>query len=246
MHGGVIADVDGATEVLEAMLCRTIWRTLFHPQVLACVPADASDDERGALRTAITRSCASDVTFIPETLAAAIGAGVEIWSPYAQMLVDFGEGVTDTAIIRSGELVDSATLRIGCSDLRNALIDYADRELAFPLQENRAEDMVRQVCQLAPGFDPANCTNGELKIEAAYQAMQPVMTKISRFITEFFRELPNSVAVEVIDSGVTATGGGALLPLLIDVVRLDSGLTISVPVDPIHAVIRGAAKIISH
>src|SRR5512146_187915 len=118
LRGGVIADIDGATEVLESLLHRTIWRSIFHPQVLACIPTDASTDERDALQTAITRSCASSVTFVPEPLAAAIGAGVEVWNPYAHMLVDFGEGVTDTAIIRGGEVVDSATLRIGCCDLR--------------------------------------------------------------------------------------------------------------------------------
>ena len=62
------------------------------------------------MRTCILGAGASSVIVVPEPLAAAVGSGIDIGCKYAKFLVDFGEGVTDCAIIRNGQIVASLAL----------------------------------------------------------------------------------------------------------------------------------------
>src|SRR5262249_60475877 len=87
----------------------------------ACRPRHAGDGERGASMKATRRAGASAVVVVPEPMAAAIGAGLDVSSPYAQMLVDIGDGVTDIAVIRSGSLITTSAVRTACSDLRHCV-----------------------------------------------------------------------------------------------------------------------------
>ena len=100
LHAGVVVDVEAATSLLKPFLQRAQRLGFFKPRALACAPTDACKEEREALIEATRRAGASAVVVVPEPLAAAIGAGLDIASPYAQMLVDIGDGVTDIAVWR--------------------------------------------------------------------------------------------------------------------------------------------------
>ncbi|MGH9802310.1 MAG: rod shape-determining protein, partial [Blastocatellia bacterium] len=121
LHAGVVADIEAASSLLKPFLKRAQRFGLFKPRVLACAPTDACEEERAALIEAAQRAGASEVYIAPEPLAAAIGAGMDVASHYAQMIVDIGDGVTDIAVVRSGSLILTSAVRTACSDLRNAV-----------------------------------------------------------------------------------------------------------------------------
>lgn len=189
LRGGVIVDIGGAAELLEPLIGR-VRRLAARPRALACVPSDATSDETKALRHATRAAGARDVAIVAEPLAAAIGAGLDVASPYAHMLVDLGDGVTDLAVIREGQMIRTAALRVSCSD-------------------RSAHD------------------------------------EIASFFDDFVRDLPAAVAAEVIESGACATGGGARNQSLVDLLRTRSGIRVTVAHDPLHAVINGAARILT-
>jgi rod shape-determining protein MreB len=221
LRRGVIVDIGGAAELLEPLLGSTR-RLGSRPRALTCVPSDATADEQFALRQATRAAGAREVAIVQEPLAAAIGAGLDVSSPYAQMLVDIGDGVTDVAVIRSGEILESESLRLGCSDLRDKVIDDG-------IDAIQADAWMRELCRfdrLSPG-------------------MLAIAEQIASFVDDFVRDLPDSVAAEVVESGICATGGGANLAALVRLMRDKSGMTISVAADPLNAVIRGASRIIT-
>src|ERR1051325_1132234 len=94
LHAGVVTDIEAATSLLKPLLQRTRRFGLIRPRVLACVPTDACDEERAAVIEAVRRAGAAAVVLAPEPLAAAIGAGLDVGSLYAHLLVDIGDGVT--------------------------------------------------------------------------------------------------------------------------------------------------------
>ena len=118
MRAGVVADVAGVAAVVEELLAtkRSAWRR--RPGAVVCAPTDVSRQEREALIEAVTKGGASVVTIVPEPLAAAIGAGVDVSSEHATAIVDIGEGVTDLAVIRDASIYRSAATRIGCGIVR--------------------------------------------------------------------------------------------------------------------------------
>lgn len=221
LRRGVVVDIGGAAELLEPLLGRAR-RFGSRPRALACVPSDATTDERNALRQATRAAGARDVAIVEEPLAAAIGAGLDVGSPYAQMLVDIGDGITDLAVIRSGALLHTDSLRLGCGDIRDTVVDEGHAEL-------RADTLMRQRCN-----------------EAALTGdMFGVVEQIAMFVDDFVRDLPDAIAAEVVESGICATGGGAHLLALVQLIRERSGMTLTVAHDPLHAVIYGASRMIT-
>jgi rod shape-determining protein MreB len=120
LRGGVIVDIHNAISLLKPLVKRT-HKGLRQPVSLACAPTDSSEKERKLLAEAVLHAGVSHVAIIPEVWAAAIGAGIDVTLPYAQVLIDIGEGVTDMAVIRDGRLVFAAAVRLACADLQKAV-----------------------------------------------------------------------------------------------------------------------------
>jgi hypothetical protein len=87
------------------------------------------------------RAGASAVALVPEPLAAAVGAGLDITSPYAQMLVDIGDGVTDIAVIQSSRLVTTAVVGRPVAIFTRPFRRLSPRAYATPRHEAAAADI---------------------------------------------------------------------------------------------------------
>ena len=79
LRGGVIKDVPATTVFLRNLLKRA--HRFRRPRVLICAPSDVSATEKEALFEATRRAGARNVAIVPEPLAAAVGAGIDLSSP---------------------------------------------------------------------------------------------------------------------------------------------------------------------
>lgn len=242
MRGGVVSDIAGAAEVLARLLGgrRRPWQR--RPAAIVCAPSDVSSEEREALIESVTSGGASVVAVVPEPLAAAVGAGVDLTSEYACAIVDIGDGVTDFAVFRNATIVRSEAMRIGCGTLRAAVADWwelqrSDEELPSP---HALESIVRGWCA-ADGSAIAQFAAGGEQLDAV---LEPLVDDIAGFIASAVRRLPDAVAAEVIESGICVSGGGAKLDRLVRQIAKRTGLSLTVGADPRSAVIRGAAEML--
>ncbi len=257
LRDGVVRDVECAGWLLSAMLRRAQGLSLVRPTVLACAPSDATPDEIEALREALRRAGAARSTVVPEPLAAAVGAGLDLASPHAQILVDVGEGVTDVALLRNGLLEATLAVRVGCSSLRAAVMDHVTCLLGVVPSEAAVEDLVRR---MAPALSPveAEAATVELTLEPARDgnrartvsirrqtvaaAMEPVVETIVGAVRRTWSRLSAEASCEIIENGVCFTGGGACLPMLVERMSRGTSLHARVPANPLHAVILGASR----
>ena len=254
---GVVTDVEAASTLLKPMLLRFRRFGFGRPRVLACTPADASDVERSALIRSIRGAGASHVAVVPEPLAAAIGSGLDMSSPYAQMLVDIGDGVTDVAVIRAGEIISTATARTACSDLHAAVLDLMVGQYRVWLLPREAERLTQEI---GVGREPftrssltaigVDCLTGCRKSvavngEEVSEALAPVVDKIVGMIAKAVRDLPDETACEVIESGICLTGGGACLPGMAARIASETLIEVSLAPDPLGTVIRGAQQMLA-
>ncbi|HEX4946843.1 MAG TPA: rod shape-determining protein [Blastocatellia bacterium] len=257
LRAGVIADINSAAALLTPLLRRAHSVGLRRPRVLACAPTDAQENERQALVEATRKAGASAVVLAPEPLAAAIGIGMDVSSSYAQLLVDIGDGVTDIAVIRSGELIKTAALRIACSDLTAALCQMIKEEQGIELYGREAIEVIRKVGAKPSQrnqntYFPAgtDCRTGTLRrsrvsSDEVYRAIAPGLSEIVEFIGQSVRTLPPELSCEVIESGLHLTGGGMCIPGIAERIALETGLSVSRAHDPLHAVIKGARKMLT-
>lgn len=247
LAGGVIVDRLAAVEVLRPMLHRARhWAGFPRLRALACVPSDASVEERAALSDCITHAGASAVHIAMEPLAAAIGAGLDVGSPYARFLMDIGEGVTDCAVIRSAQVIRSQAVRVGCANLRVAIQQCVSENHDVILGDDEAERLLRSA-GVGAGAESAtlqclrNNTMCALTILAAElrAALAPQLASILGNLEELLRDLPAPLSAEIIEEGIYLSGGGALLRGMPDQVVRVSQMDVHVVGDPLGAVIRG-------
>ncbi|HEX8138228.1 MAG TPA: rod shape-determining protein [Pyrinomonadaceae bacterium] len=258
LRGGVVTDAEAAASLLGKFLQRALRFGIVKPRALVCAPSDATQKERAALIGSVLSAGASAVKVIPEPLAAAVGAGLDISLPYAQMLVDIGDGVTDIAVIRSGVLIRTAAVRLGCSDLYPAVCRMAASRFRVALFSREAERLTREIGSMhrsfaardtssALGLDRINgrvtsvCVSGE----DVSSAIRPVINVIKDTVGSTFRRLPPDIGAEVIESGILLTGGGACLPGMSELIATETLVEVKVAADPLHAVINGASQMLA-
>ena len=236
LRDGVVIDGKIIAHILQPLLARTRRLGLFKPCVLACAPSDALPEERQLLVDSIMMGGAASVAVIPEPLAAAIGAGIDISSPYARMIIDIGEGVTDCAVIRSSKITVACAIRSGCHRLRHTIVTAA-RQYGYADISDSHADMLLRTCGLVRSADHVGSS-------LVAVALQPLLAEIAATIAAFLQDLPHELGCEIIENGICLTGGGALIPGVREYFEQRTGIGVTIATNPRDAVIDGARIIL--
>lgn len=164
--------------------------------------------------------------------------------------MDFGDGVTDCAIIRDGKVLLSMAERVGCGDLRRTVLNFYKASTGIDISEEEAERVLREVglsssgevfCRGSVDGKAIECP---LSVETLNAELQPVLERMLAPINKLLSEIPASVGAEVIEDGIFLTGGGALLSGMASAVVRESGIDARIVADPLGAVIRGASTML--
>lgn len=254
LHCGAVVDPEAAASLLYGLLQRLRRFGLMRPRLLACVPTDASAAEQDAVIDSLQQAGAEAISVIPEPLAAAVGAGLDVSSPYAQLVVDIGHGVTDCALIRASEVTLTRAVRCACGDLQAAVAALVRANFGMELLPGEAERVVRAVGVAPPaaGVERLRVTGraGSFPLRVAVEsdeiaeALAPVVARMLSGVTTLVRELPAQYGAEIVENGILLTGGGALLPGMCERLAAETQLSVRRAADPLRAVIRGAREIL--
>lgn len=250
--GGKVVDPDATIELLKPMMWERNRFGRQRPRAVACIPTNATAEERELIADCITRAGAGSVTFVPESVAAAVGAGIDIGSGRSTFLVDFGEGMTDCAVIQRGKVIQARTLRLGCSDFRKRLKQCVRKLVHLELTDVEAERLLRLVGVQTPARGKDLCTglrSGRVREEriprrALYEAFRPVLNELLEAISSLLHDLPPALVIEVIEDGIFLSGGGALLHGIREHVAHATQVDVHLVPDPLGAVVHGAAAML--
>jgi rod shape-determining protein MreB len=237
---GVVADPDATVAVLQPLMQNFQPSLRMRPRVLACAPTDATPVEREALKNCILKAGASSVVVVPEPLAAAVGAGIDIASKYSKLVVDFGEGVTDCALIHRGQVVHSSAVRIGCADLRRSIQGWARESLQVTISDADADQFLRRFGVMAAEAKPDEELLLGTSANLLRGALQAPLSQMLDAVKAMIGDLPPVFGAEVIEDGIFMTGGGALLPGLNAMLERTTGIHTIVTPQPLASVIHGA------
>ncbi len=253
---GVVVDQGAAVAVLQPLLKAANRLGILRPCAIACVPTDVSSQEREAVVDCVRKAGAAAVFVVLEPFAAAVGAGADISSPYAHMILDIGEGVTDCAIIREGKIIATRAVRLGCSDLREAIAGTILTEWGLCVTTQEAERILRRVGVVqAPGekeiisiagFSGKNDTQTILRVpmNPIRRSMQPVLTAMLDGVVTLLHDIKHECGSQIIDTGLLLTGGGSLLRGMRDRVAATTLIDVAPAADPLGAVVYGARKML--
>lgn len=253
MKDGVIADF----EVTEAMLryfIRKIHdrRTLIRPRINISVPSGITQVEKRAVRESAESAGAREVYLIEEPMAAAIGAGLPITEPIANMIVDMGGGTTEVAVISLAGIVYSKSVRVAGDKMDSAILQYIKRKFNLLIGEHSAEKIKIELGDVIPeepypemeikGRDlvsgvPKTITINSSEIRSAITEQIDTIVDTVKSVLE---QTPPELAADIVDKGIVLTGGVALLKNLDKLLREETNLPIIIADDPLSSVVLGA------
>ena len=259
LKDGVIADYDITANMLSYFIKRVCGSNkFFGPRVVICIPSGVTEVERRAVREASLRAGARQVSIIEEPMAAAIGAGLPISEPTGSMIVDIGGGTSEVAVISLGGIVASRSVRVGGDEFDQSIIAYIKRKYNLLIGERTAEDIKIQIGSAYPLEEettleikgrnlvdglPKNITIGSEEIR---EALSESLYKVVDAVKETLERTPPELSADIIDHGITLTGGGALLRGLDQLIQSETGIDVHVAEDPLDCVAKGAGAVLDH
>ncbi len=252
---GVIADF----EVTEAMLRYFInkvhnRRTLVHPRIIVSVPSGITQVEKRAVKESAESAGAREVYLIEEPMAAAIGAGLPITEPTANMIVDIGGGTTEVAVISLAGVVYAKSVRVGGDKMDDAILQYIKRNHNLAIGEHSAEVIKTTIGNVMPdepfetmdikGRDLVSGVPKTLSINSSEikQAISEQVDAIIDAVKNALELTPPELSADIVDQGIVLTGGGALLTNLDKRLKEETGLPIIIADDPLSSVVLGSGK----
>lgn len=226
MRDGVIADYDVTTELIKHLMkkaSKKLGTSVRKPTVVVCTPSGATSVERRAIRDAVRQSGAKEVHLIEEPIAAAIGADLPINEPVASVIVDIGGGTSEVAIISFGGIVSSHSLRIGGDQLDEDIAQFMRKKYHLLIGTRTAEEIKMQIGYALNDHTPETMNiRGRDLLSGLPQTIEVSSTEIQdayresllailETIKETLEDCPPELSGDIVDRGVTLTGGGVLL-----------------------------------
>jgi rod shape-determining protein MreB len=255
MSDGVIADYTTTLKMLEYLIAKVCGRRRFlKPRVLVCVPSGVTSVERRAVIQAAREAGAGEAYTIEEPMAAAIGAGLPISMPGGNMVVDIGGGTTDVAVISLEGIVISRSVRVGGNKMDEVITRYIRSQYNLMIGERTAEEIKIKVGSAYPlekelemevrGRDliaglPKTITVTSEEIREALQ--EPINAIVER-VRSVLEETPPELAADIIERGITLTGGGALLRGMDRLLESVTNIRTQVAEDPLSCVAIGTGR----
>ena len=140
IRDGVVADHEVAAMMIHEYFKRTETLSLLNrPVVLTSAPINCTEVEKSALENSIFAAGAKAVGVVGSSIAAAVGAGLNINDPRGCMIVDIGGGMTQVAVISSGRLIVSRAAKLGGNKFDGAIINSLRQKRDLCIGEMTAE-----------------------------------------------------------------------------------------------------------
>lgn len=252
LKDGVIADFD----VTEAMLRYFINKInvkgfLSKPRMLICCPTNITKVEQKAIREAAEKSGGKKVYLEEEPKIAAIGAGMDIFQPSGNMVVDIGGGTTDVAVLSMGDIVTAQSIRMAGDKFDAEILQYIKRKYKLLIGERTAENIKIEIATVFEGARqesidirgrdmvsglPRTITVHSQEIEEALRESVAMIVQAARTVLE---QTPPELSADIIDRGIILTGGGALLHGIDQLLAEQLKVPVFIAEDPMDCVAKG-------
>jgi len=254
LKDGVISDFE-ITEAMLAYFIRRVHgrRSLIHPRVVIAIPSGITAVEKQAVLQSAQRAGARKVYLVEEPMAAGIGAGLPITDPQASMIVDIGGGTTEVAILTLADIAVCESIRVAGDDFDEAIVNHMKKTYNLMIGEQFAEKIKIEIGSAGPfgpektmevrGRDmisglPRKCV---VTSEEIRESLQEPIGQIIDAVTRTLEKAEPELAADLVETGITLAGGGALMRSIDKVLHQATGLPVRIADDPLTCVARGTS-----
>ncbi len=255
LKDGVIADFEVCEKMLRYFIQRVHASKWNKPRMVICVPSGITGVEQRAVQDAAEYAGArKPVHIIEEPMAAAIGANLPVHEPSGNMVVDIGGGTTEVAVISLGGIVTAQSVRVAGDELDDAVLQYVKKEFSLAIGDRTAEEIKIQMGsawpmeeELTADIRGRDLISGlprtiQLTTEHVREACAEPVSAIIDAVKTTLDKTPPELAADIMEDGITITGGGALLGGLDERLAHETGMPIRVADEPLYSVVIGSGR----
>lgn len=260
LKGGVIADFDIAEKMMREMIRKVMQNKWFSSvrKMFVTVPNGITAVERMAVRDSAENAGAKEVFLVEETVAAAVGIGLDVNAPFGNMVVDIGGGTTEIAIISLSGIVYSQSVRLGGEQMNEEIVNYIRRKYNLLIGERTAELIKHEIGSAMPEEEEREYTTKGRNLVSGVpktltvtssdvrEAIAETVNSCLNAITKSLENTPPELAADILDHGIMLTGGGALLKNMDKLISEAIDLPVHVADDPLTTVVRGTGIILEN
>ncbi|EAD5753740.1 rod shape-determining protein MreB [Listeria innocua] len=252
MKDGVIADFDIVQEMLRFFIQKLNLKTFFsRPRILICCPTNITSVEQKAIREVAEKSGGKQVFLEEEPKVAAIGAGMEIFEPSGNMIIDIGGGTADVAVLSMGDIVTSQSVKVAGNKWDADILNYVKRKYNVLIGERTAENIKVTIGTASRGTKeetmeirgrdlvsglPKTISITSSEVEEAIHDSLNLMVLAARQVLE---QTPPELSADIIDRGIIMTGGGSLLHGLDELMSEQLKVPVLITENPLDVVALG-------
>ena len=255
LKDGVIADFEVCEKMLRYFIQKVHASKWSKPRMVICVPSGITGVEQRAVQDAAEYAGArKPVHIIEEPMAAAIGADLPVHEPSGNMIVDIGGGTTEVAVISLGGIVTAQSVRVAGDELDEAVLQYVKKEFSLAIGERTAEEIKIQMGtawpleeELTADIRGRDLISGlprtvQLTTEHVREALAEPISAIVDAVKTTLDKTPPELAADIMEDGITITGGGALIGGLDERLSHETGMPIKIAHEPLYSVVIGSGR----
>lgn len=254
-RGGSISDFAVLEEILRYYIGKALGRRMLRkPYLCLCLPGSITEVERRAVKEAAYQAGARDVLLVPVTVAAAIGAGIDVTKPYGNLVADIGSGTTDIGILSMAGTVAESRIRTAGRSFDEAITRHIRRQHGLYISEPDAEDIkkrlgtaVKRPSQVRLEVSGRNVVTGDrakitITQEEIRQAIRESTEEIADAVHSMLEKTPPELAADIVTRGIVLTGGGSLLGGLDAAIEERTGIHVMCAEEAQLCVVRGTGR----
>ena len=239
LKDGVIADFESTRALMQNLISRVVQKSLFYrPRIVVSIPSGITDVEERAVEGVVYKSGAKEVYLMEEVMAAAIGSGLEVEKPEGAMIVDLGGGTSEMAVLSLGGIVVSNSVKIAGEKLDKDIVEYIKQKFNVIIGDGEAEEVKKQI-----GAATAAMTEDRMEVkgrnlltglpetitvttEDINEAMKDSLNEILRIIKLTLEQTPPELASDIMERGITLSGGLSLLRNIDRLISDETGMPV--------------------
>lgn len=259
MKDGVIADYRVTEAMLRYFMTKALGKwNFFKPEAMISVPAGITSTERRAVVEAAIRAGAKNAYVVKEPILAAIGAGIPIHESTGHMIVDIGGGTTDVAVISLGGIVASTSVKCAGNKIDSAIADYIKKTFNLAIGDKTAETVKIKIGAAVPLEEELTMTikgrdyvqglprTAQVSTNEIVKAIDKELKQIVKAIKDVLQETPPELASDIIDHGITMTGGTSQLRGFPELIYRRTGVRARLSDDSLYCVAKGTGIALEH
>lgn len=258
LKDGVIADYNYTHHMLKYFIQKACGNKGFvKPKIIVCIPSCVTEVEKRAVEESVMQAGARESYLIEEPMAASIGAGLPVAEPVGSMVVDIGGGTSEVAVISLGGIVTSVSLRVAGDYFDNSIVQYIRKTQNIMIGERTAEQIKINIGSAYPlPEEKAMEINGRHLItglpkkivvtsDQIREALSEPVMMIVDCVKTSLEKTPPELSADIMERGITITGGGALLKGIDKMIADETGIKVNIAENPLDCVTLGTAHVLN-